>query len=143
MRHAAGQTVKSSVSHSWTRDTRDDRITATMGSYNKITHELAGLGGDASFYKAEAESQLSRQVLQGLVSCLLHYVVAKYAEIRRSVHFSRNQDGRTLWTERPVDPLSGSVPVGRTNKCAHVPPEQHGTTRWPYVKFYSRLSTNI
>lgn len=67
MRHAAGQSVKSSLSHSWTRDTRDDRVMATKGAYNKVTHELAGLGGDASFYKAEAESQLSRQVLPGLV----------------------------------------------------------------------------
>lgn len=67
MRHEAGQSVKSSVSHSWTRDTRDDRFTATMGAYNKLTHELAGLGGDAAFYKVDAESQLARQVLPGLV----------------------------------------------------------------------------
>jgi hypothetical protein len=67
MRLAAGQTVKSSLSYCWTRDTRDDKITATRGIYAKFYHELAGLGGDAAFSKTEAEGQLSRRLLPGLV----------------------------------------------------------------------------
>jgi outer membrane protein insertion porin family len=67
MREAAGQTVKSSISHTWTRDNRDDEIAATRGFYTKLFQELAGLGGDASFYKVEAESQFSRKVSRGIV----------------------------------------------------------------------------
>jgi outer membrane protein insertion porin family len=67
MREAAGNTLKSSISHTWTRDTRDDKLAATRGSYAKFFHEFAGLGGDAKFYKAEAEAQLSRPILDGVV----------------------------------------------------------------------------
>ena len=71
MREAAGTSVKSSLSHSFAYDTRDDRIAATRGIYGKLYHELAGvaLGGDASFYKAEVEGQASRKLWKtGVVS---------------------------------------------------------------------------
>lgn len=74
MREAAGQSIKSSVSHSWTRDTRDDRLLGTRGSYTKLSHELAGLGGDTSFYKTEAHAQLSRPMLSGVVRAL-HFML--------------------------------------------------------------------
>lgn len=48
-------------------DTRDDKLTATRGSYAKFSHEFAGLGGDANFYKAEVEGQLSRPIFDGVV----------------------------------------------------------------------------
>ncbi|EGO03411.1 hypothetical protein SERLA73DRAFT_83345 [Serpula lacrymans var. lacrymans S7.3] len=66
IREVAGQTLKSSISHRWTRDTRDDKITATRGLYTKVFQEFAGLGGDAFFYKAEVEGQASRRVLPGV-----------------------------------------------------------------------------
>ncbi|KAI0646129.1 surface antigen-domain-containing protein [Trametes meyenii] len=66
MREAAGQSIKSSVYHSWTRDTRDDRLLGTRGSYTKFFQEFAGLGGDASFYKTEAQGQFARSLLSGL-----------------------------------------------------------------------------
>ncbi|KII84672.1 hypothetical protein PLICRDRAFT_701821 [Plicaturopsis crispa FD-325 SS-3] len=66
MRAAAGQTSKSALSHTWTRDTRDDRHTATRGMYTKLFQQFAGLGGDASFYKAEAEGQISRPLFSGV-----------------------------------------------------------------------------
>ena len=68
MREAAGQSVKSSVFHTWTRDTRDDSLFGTRGVYLKVFQELAGLGGDTSFYKTESSAQLARPVLSGLVS---------------------------------------------------------------------------
>lgn len=67
MREAAGQTVKSSISHTYLLDTRDDRITATRGFYTKLFQELAGLGGDAKFYKVEAEGQVSRPIVDSVV----------------------------------------------------------------------------
>ncbi len=67
IRGAAGQSVKSAISHSYSIDTRDDRIASTRGFYAKVFHEFAGLGGDASFYKTEAEGQISRPVSENLV----------------------------------------------------------------------------
>lgn len=68
MRENAGQTVKSSIFHSWTRDTRDDRLLGTRGSYLKTIQELAGLGGDASFFKTEVHGQISRPLFPHVVS---------------------------------------------------------------------------
>jgi outer membrane protein insertion porin family len=71
IREAAGTSVKSSLSHAFVYDTRDDGIAATKGVYGKLYHELAGLvlGGDASFYKAEFEGQASRKMWEtGVVS---------------------------------------------------------------------------
>ena len=65
MRAAAGETLKSSIFHSWAFDSRDDKVTATRGHYLKLYHEFAGLGGDASFYKTEVEGQISRPLAWG------------------------------------------------------------------------------
>jgi outer membrane protein insertion porin family len=65
MRLAAGPSVKSSLTHTWELDTRDDRIMGRTGAYTKFAHELAGgpaLRGDAAFYRAEGEYQLGRAV---------------------------------------------------------------------------------
>lgn len=62
IRQAAGTSIKSSIFHNWTRDTRDDTIMATKGEYMKLSHEFAGIGGDASFYKAQSETVISRRV---------------------------------------------------------------------------------
>ncbi|KAJ7669263.1 surface antigen-domain-containing protein [Mycena polygramma] len=66
MREAAGQSVKSSVSHTFMLDNRNDRLMPTDGFYLKAVHELAGLGGDASFLKSETHGQVSRPVLPGV-----------------------------------------------------------------------------
>lgn len=90
MRVAAGPSVKSALSHTYVLDTRDDRFMATRGFYFRFHQELAGagisipvseatpdrpaattrlgLGGDASFYKAETEAQISRPISHGIVS---------------------------------------------------------------------------
>ncbi|KAI0040202.1 hypothetical protein FA95DRAFT_1566606 [Auriscalpium vulgare] len=66
VREAAGHTVKSSIFHTWTRDTRDNTITGTRGAFAKLRHEFAGLGGDAVYYKAEAEGCATRAILPGV-----------------------------------------------------------------------------
>lgn len=91
MRNAAGPTVKSSISHTYTRDTRDDPFVATRGHYLRlrqvrddprgcaadvadrllISQEYAGLGGDAQFVKAEQEGSISRSLGGGYVRLLL------------------------------------------------------------------------
>lgn len=60
MRHLAGHSVKSSFSHTFTLDTRDDFSMATQGSLFKTVLEYAGLGGDARHIKTEVQTQFSR-----------------------------------------------------------------------------------
>lgn len=67
MREAAGQSVKSSVSHTFLVDSRDDRLFPTRGFYLKAAHEIAGFGGDASFLKSETHAQVSRPIFPGAV----------------------------------------------------------------------------
>lgn len=67
IRESAGQTSKSSISYTYTFDNRNDRITGTRGFHTKLFQEFAGLGGDASYFKAETENHISRSVLPGLV----------------------------------------------------------------------------
>ncbi|GAA5899940.1 SAM complex subunit SAM50 [Sporobolomyces salmoneus] len=62
VRDAAGASVKSALSHTFTRDTRDDPFIATRGFYLKLRQEYAGLGGDANFVKAEQEGSVSRSL---------------------------------------------------------------------------------
>jgi outer membrane protein insertion porin family len=68
MRYAAGHSVKSSISHTFTHDTRDDTCMATSGILFKTLCEYAGLGGDQQHVKAEIETQLSRRF--GILSSL-------------------------------------------------------------------------
>jgi outer membrane protein insertion porin family len=71
MREASGHSLKSSLSHTWVRDTRDDKLTGTRGFYTKAFQEVAGIGGDAKFHKLEAEGQFSRPLFPGAV-CYFH-----------------------------------------------------------------------
>lgn len=67
VREAAGQSVKSAVSHTFVRDSRDDPFVPTRGAYARLRQELAGFGGDASFLKSETEGSVSREVGAGWV----------------------------------------------------------------------------
>lgn len=60
VREDAGDTVKSSISHCWINDRRDNPMLPSRGFYTKTFNELAGLGplkGDVSFWKSEVEAQ--------------------------------------------------------------------------------------
>ena len=60
VRDDAGDTFKSSLSHTWTNDQRDNPILPTAGYMTKTTNEVAGLGplaGDVAFFKSELETQ--------------------------------------------------------------------------------------
>ena len=73
VRTAAGTSTKSLLFHKWTRDTRDNPILGTRRVRAQLLHELAGLGGGASFYKAEGSLHASRVLHPGLVSQPLLY----------------------------------------------------------------------
>ncbi|KNC77357.1 hypothetical protein SARC_10184 [Sphaeroforma arctica JP610] len=57
VRSQMGHTLKSSIKHTFTRDLRDNPGLSTGGYRISLTQELAGLGGDASFFKAEGDIQ--------------------------------------------------------------------------------------
>lgn len=60
VRADAGDSVKSSIFHSWTSDRRDNPLLPSRGYYARIYNELAGWGplkGDVSFWKSEVATQ--------------------------------------------------------------------------------------
>ncbi|PLB50534.1 Yip1-domain-containing protein [Aspergillus steynii IBT 23096] len=60
IRADGGDSVKSSLFHSWAKDGRDNPLLPSRGYYAKTFNELAGLGplkGDVSFWKSEIETQ--------------------------------------------------------------------------------------
>lgn len=62
VRTDAGDSFKSSISHSWTADGRNNPLLPTSGQFLKTNVELAGVGplrGDVAFAKLEAEGQNS------------------------------------------------------------------------------------
>lgn len=59
VRNDAGDTVKSSISHTWLKDERNHPILPNQGYLVKSTSEIAGWGplkGDVGFWKSEVES---------------------------------------------------------------------------------------
>ena len=62
VRADAGDTFKSSISHTWINDKRDYPLLPNSGYFFKTVSELAGWGplkGDTAFWKSEAESQVA------------------------------------------------------------------------------------
>ena len=60
VRMDAGDSVKSSVAHTWLADWRDNPLMPQYGVYAKTVNEIAGigpLGGDVAFWKGQVETQ--------------------------------------------------------------------------------------
>lgn len=60
VRSDSGDSFKSSLSHTWTNDRRDNPILPLSGYYVKTSNEVAGIGplaGDVAFWKTELETQ--------------------------------------------------------------------------------------
>jgi outer membrane protein insertion porin family len=60
VRDEAGDSVKSSITHTWINDQRDYPLLPSRGYYAKTTSEIAGWGplqGDVAFWKSEVEAQ--------------------------------------------------------------------------------------
>ncbi|OWF52048.1 sorting and assembly machinery component 50 homolog [Mizuhopecten yessoensis] len=67
IREQAGHTLKSSVHHTLTADTRDDKILPHTGYLLKAVQEYAGLGGNVEFVKLNSEFQVNREILPHIV----------------------------------------------------------------------------
>ncbi|MCQ4629811.1 outer membrane protein assembly factor BamA [Shinella sp. CPCC 100929] len=59
-----GPWVRSSVSHSVTYDTIDDRTLPREGMFAQITQEFAGLGGDSDYYKISGKARYFHMLLE-------------------------------------------------------------------------------
>lgn len=62
IRQDAGDSFKSAITHTWTKDGRDNPLLPSVGTLLKTTTEVAGVGplaGDVAFAKAEVESQVA------------------------------------------------------------------------------------
>jgi outer membrane protein insertion porin family len=55
--------LKSSISHTFVRDRRDDSFLPTKGYHLRLTQELSGVGslGDTKFFKNEIEASVAHQ----------------------------------------------------------------------------------
>ncbi|KAI0233343.1 hypothetical protein L0F63_003237 [Massospora cicadina] len=71
IREQAGHNLKSSLTHLFTLDTRNDALLPSCGNYFRLAQELAGLKGDARFFKTEVEYQSSFAPLPGYVCAKL------------------------------------------------------------------------
>ncbi|KAI9139371.1 surface antigen-domain-containing protein [Paraphysoderma sedebokerense] len=65
VRHEAGHSLKSSISHIFERDLRDNQLLPTRGYFVKLHNEFAGLGGSVKYLKNELDSQLAIPLGQG------------------------------------------------------------------------------
>lgn len=59
-----GPWVRSSISHSLTFDTIDDRTLPREGIFAQITQEFAGLGGDSDYYKISGKARYFHTLLE-------------------------------------------------------------------------------
>ncbi|WP_432347704.1 outer membrane protein assembly factor BamA [Shinella yambaruensis] len=59
-----GPWVRSSISHSLTYDTIDDRTLPRDGIFAQITQEFAGLGGDSDFYKISGKARYFHMLME-------------------------------------------------------------------------------
>ncbi|CAG8493970.1 15219_t:CDS:10 [Acaulospora morrowiae] len=67
IRDSAGHSLKSSITHNWVRDRRDDIMLPSRGYYMRLFQEVAGLGGDIFFLKNEAEGQINFPLGKGFI----------------------------------------------------------------------------
>lgn len=59
-----GPWVRSSISHTLTFDTIDDRTLPREGIFAQVTQEFAGLGGDSDFYKITGKARYFHTILE-------------------------------------------------------------------------------
>jgi outer membrane protein assembly factor BamA len=57
IRDQSGKSMKLSIIHTWNLSTRDSPVFPTRGHLIKISNELAGIDGDARFFKSELTLQ--------------------------------------------------------------------------------------
>ena len=74
LRRAAGHSLKSAVSHTWTVDRRDDPVFPSSGLLLRFSQEIAGgpIGGDAQHIRSELFGSVHK-ALPKLPACILSF----------------------------------------------------------------------
>lgn len=65
IRRLARPSFKSAISYTFEKDTRDNTYTTTLGTYFRSFTELAGFGGDTSYFKTETQASLADVMVDG------------------------------------------------------------------------------
>ena len=60
VREQSGHSLKSSIKYTNIIDRRDNKVLPNEGGFLKTSVEIAGLGGDVKFFKADSDYQYSR-----------------------------------------------------------------------------------
>ncbi|KAG0223282.1 hypothetical protein BGW42_005998 [Actinomortierella wolfii] len=67
IREQCGHSLKSSLTHMWIHDMRDEPLMPSTGHYFRLTQEYAGLGGDVNHLRHELETQVVRSNSKGYI----------------------------------------------------------------------------
>jgi len=70
LREESGFSVKSSIKHITTIDTRDSKVLANEGVFFQMVMEVAGFGGDVRFLRNHFVSQFYSKISKDVV-CIL------------------------------------------------------------------------
>lgn len=70
LREESGYSVKSSIKHITTIDTRDSKVLANEGVFFQMVMEVAGFGGDVRFLRNHFTSQFYSKISKDVV-CII------------------------------------------------------------------------
>lgn len=70
LREESGFSVKSSIKHITTIDTRDSKVLANEGVFFQMVMEIAGFGGDVKFLRNHFNSQFYSKISRDVV-CII------------------------------------------------------------------------
>ncbi|KAL4225587.1 sorting and assembly machinery component 50 [Mactra antiquata] len=89
VREQAGHSLKCSIIHSLTRDSRDNAILPTEGTLLKLTQEYAGIGGNAQFFKHQVELQANKSLfLDSVLQLSLAGGVMRHLQANKEIMIS-------------------------------------------------------
>jgi len=74
LREESGFSVKSSIKHITTIDTRDSKVLANEGVFFQMVMEVAGFGGDVKFLRNYFTSQFYSKISKDVVSLLFTFI---------------------------------------------------------------------
>ena len=95
---------------------------ATKGEYVKLSHELAGIGGDASFYKAQSETVISRKITSNAVRSSVHlsFVGGPHLHSGSACLFRRGPEYCGAYSAPPTSLIGSSLEDPRTCECSEL-----------------------
>jgi len=80
LREESGFSIKSSIKHITTIDTRDSKVLANEGQFFQMVMEVAGFGGDVKFLRNYFTSQFYSKISKDVVSCFLIIIYHLYGK---------------------------------------------------------------